>query len=285
MIPIGSVVFQVVSAPALNGEGWRQAGELGLALALSAVIGLEREIRQKNAGLRTHTLVGVGAALFMLISKYGFTDVLEPRLVVLDPSRMAAQVVTGVGFLGAGLIFVRRDSVRGLTTAAAIWVTAAVGSAAGAGLPILAVLTTGIYFLIAMAFPVAVRRLPRSATAISALRVRYPDGQGILRNVLREATTRGFAIDDIEAEVLGPGRSPSMCTASTRSPTWRLACLSWTEFTQSWPATSTSSTNDAMASTRRHHAAAAQPVCRTVRHGIAWPGTRAASSIGRAADS
>lgn len=63
---------------------------------------LEREIRQENAGLRTPTLVGVGAALFMLISKYGFTDVLEPRLVVLDPSRMAAQVVTGVGFLGPG---------------------------------------------------------------------------------------------------------------------------------------------------------------------------------------
>jgi len=92
---------------ALNGEGWRQAAELGLALALSAVIGLEREVRQKNAGLRTHTLVGVGAALFMLISKYGFTDVLEPRLVVLDPSRVAAQIVTGVGFLGAGIIFVR----------------------------------------------------------------------------------------------------------------------------------------------------------------------------------
>jgi putative Mg2+ transporter-C (MgtC) family protein len=98
-----------------------------LGLALSAVIGLEREIRQRNAGLWTHTLVGVGAALFMLISKYGFTDVLEPRLVVLDPSRVLAQIVTGVGFLGAGIIFVRGGSVRGLTTAAAIWVTAAVG--------------------------------------------------------------------------------------------------------------------------------------------------------------
>ena len=143
---------------ALNGEGWLQAGELGLALVLSALIGLEREVRQKNAGLRTHTLVGVGAALFMLISKYGFTDVLQPRLVVLDPSRVAAQIVTGVGFLGAGLIFVRRDSVRGLTTAASIWVTAAIGSAAGARLPllaVLAVLATGIYFLVAVAFPVA----------------------------------------------------------------------------------------------------------------------------------
>jgi putative Mg2+ transporter-C (MgtC) family protein len=198
MASLGAVATQ--AAGALNGEGWRQAAELGLALVLSAAIGLEREIRQKNAGLRTHTLVGVGAALFMLISKYGFTDVLEPRLVVLDPSRVAAQIVTGVGFLGAGLIFVRRDSVRGLTTAASIWVTAAIGSASGAGLPVLAALATGIYFVVALAFPLAARRLPRSATAVSALRVRYPDGHGILRDVLQEATARGFAIDDVSAQ-------------------------------------------------------------------------------------
>jgi putative Mg2+ transporter-C (MgtC) family protein len=90
------------TAHAVNAEGWLQAAELGLALVLSALIGLEREIRQKNAGLRTHTLVGVGAALFMLISKYGFTDVLQPRLVVLDPSRVAAQIVTGVGSWARG---------------------------------------------------------------------------------------------------------------------------------------------------------------------------------------
>jgi putative Mg2+ transporter-C (MgtC) family protein len=198
------------AAHSLNGEGWLQAAELGLALALSAAVGLEREIRQKNAGLRTHTLVGVGAALFMLISKYGFTDVLEPRLVVLDPSRVAAQIVTGVGFLGAGLIFVRRDSVRGLTTAASIWVTAAIGAASGAGLPVLAVLTTGIYFLVVLGFPLATRRLPRSATAISAVRVTYPDGRGILRDLLAEATTRGFAIDDIATERSGrDGQSES----------------------------------------------------------------------------
>ena len=147
-------------ANTLGGQGWRQAGELGAALLLSAAIGLEREIRQKDAGLRTHTLVGIGAALFMLISKYGFTDVLESRLVVLDPSRVAAQIVSGIGFLGAGLIFVRRDSVRGLTTAASIWVTAAVGAAAGAGLLVLAALTTGIYFVVTLVMPIARRRLP-----------------------------------------------------------------------------------------------------------------------------
>ena len=159
-------VLQAARPAVSGGEGWKQAGELGLALVLSAAIGLEREIRLKNAGLRTHTLVGVGAAVFMLISKYGFADVLQPGMVILDPSRVAAQIVTGVGFLGAGLIFVRRNSVRGLTTAAGVWVTAAVGSAAGAGLPILAILTTGIYLLVALAFPEVTRRLPRSATAV-----------------------------------------------------------------------------------------------------------------------
>jgi putative Mg2+ transporter-C (MgtC) family protein len=201
---------------ALSGEGWRQVGELGLALVLSAAIGLEREVRQKNAGLKTHTLVGVGAALFMLISKYGFTDVLEPRLVVLDPSRVAAQIVTGVGFLGAGLIFVRRDSVRGLTTAAAIWVTAAIGTASGAGLPVLAAVATAIYFLVAVLFPVGTRRLPRSATAVSALRVRYPDGHGILRDVLKEATTRGFTINDVATQALR--EAPSSASAAPDRP-------------------------------------------------------------------
>ncbi len=197
----------VAASSAANIEGWRQIAELGLALALSALIGLEREVRQKSAGLRTHTLVGVGAALFMLISKYGFNDVLQTGRVILDPSRVAAQIVTGVGFLGAGLIFVRRDSVRGLTTAAAIWVTAAIGAAAGAGLPVLAATTTAIYFVIALVFPEVTRRLPRSSTAISVLRVRYPDGRGVLRQLLQVATSQGFVIDEVStnAQAYGQG--------------------------------------------------------------------------------
>ena len=117
----------------VSGQGLRQFIELGLAFLLSAAIGLEREIRRKSAGLRTYTVVGTGAALFLLVSKYGFTDVLMKDLVVLDPSRVAAQIVTGIGFIGAGLIFVRRDSVHGLTTAASVWVTAAVGAAYAGG--------------------------------------------------------------------------------------------------------------------------------------------------------
>jgi putative Mg2+ transporter-C (MgtC) family protein len=206
---VGLVVPHLPAVSSPNVEGWRQASELGLALLLSALIGFERELRQKSAGLRTHTLVGVGAALFMLISKYGFNDVLEPGRVILDPSRVAAQIVTGVGFLGAGLIFVRRDSVRGLTTAAAIWVTAAVGAASGAGLPVLAAMTTGIYFVVALIFPAVTRRLPQSSTAISEIRVRYPDGRGILRQLLQLATDRGFVIDEVSTETLDHSRARS----------------------------------------------------------------------------
>src|SRR3954454_20557084 len=138
---------------------WDLLWRLGLALALSASIGLDRELRQKSAGLRTYTLVGLGSALFMLISKYGFFDVLG-RDVILDPSRVAAQIVSGIGFIGAGLIFVRRDAVRGLTTAAGVWVTTAVGMAAGAGLPVLAAAATIGYFIVVFAFPWLTSWLP-----------------------------------------------------------------------------------------------------------------------------
>jgi putative Mg2+ transporter-C (MgtC) family protein len=195
--------YQLAAGAGPNVEDWLQVGELALGFALSAIVGLEREIRQKSAGLRTHTLVGVGAALFMLISKYGFSDVLVPGQVIVDPSRVAAQIVSGIGFLGAGLIFVRRGSVRGLTTAASIWVTAAIGAAAGAGLPWLAIASTVGYLIIALALGPLTRRLPRSATAISTLRVSYPDGRGILRQVLRVTTEQGFAVDELTTQSAG----------------------------------------------------------------------------------
>lgn len=195
----------LAAGPTGNIEGLRQVGELGLGLLLSAVIGLEREVRQKSAGLRTHSLVGVGAALFMLISKYGFNDVLRTGQVIVDPSRVAAQIVTGIGFIGAGLIFIRRDSVHGLNTAASLWVTAAVGAACGAGLPLLAVAATAAYLIVALAFQYLSRRLPHSGTAISLLRVRYPDGQGTLRQVLQVATGCGFVVDELTTTGGGAG--------------------------------------------------------------------------------
>src|ERR1700743_754924 len=114
-----------------RGQAWLQFSELALAFVLSSLIGLEREFRAKSAGLRTHTVVGVAAALIMLVSKYGFGDTLLAYKVVLDPSRVAAQIVSGIGFIGGGLIFVHRDVVRGLTTAAISQIIIGTGRAAG----------------------------------------------------------------------------------------------------------------------------------------------------------
>jgi putative Mg2+ transporter-C (MgtC) family protein len=143
-----------------TGQGLSQFSELGIAFLLSAVIGLEREIRHKSAGLRTYTVVGTAAALFLLISKYGFTNVLSTDRIVLDPSRVAAQIVTGIGFIGAGLIFVRGDRVAGLTTAATVWLVTGIGMACGAGLPLLAAAATVAYFIVALVFPLLLRFLP-----------------------------------------------------------------------------------------------------------------------------
>ena len=139
--------------------------------------GLGAGASPKSAGLRTHTLVGVSAALFMLVSKYGFMDILANGRIVLDPSRVAAQVVSGIGFIGGGIIFMRRDVVRGLTTAASIWLTAALGMACGAGLPILAVATTIGHFVIMLVFPKLVRRLPRPRRVATEIQISYDDGR------------------------------------------------------------------------------------------------------------
>jgi putative Mg2+ transporter-C (MgtC) family protein len=143
-----------------DGQGMKQVVELGSAFVLSAAIGLERELKHKSAGLRTYTVVGTTAALFLLISKYGFTDVLANGRIVLDPSRVAAQIVTGIGFIGAGLIFVEGNRVKGLTTAATVWLVTGVGMACGGGLLLLALAVTSLYFAVAFLFPILIRFLP-----------------------------------------------------------------------------------------------------------------------------
>ncbi|GAB3582776.1 MgtC/SapB family protein [Amycolatopsis endophytica] len=200
-----------------TGQGWQQVGELVLALVLCSLIGLERELKQKSAGLRTHTLVGVGAALFLLVSKYGFTDVLEQGRIVLDPSRVAAQIVSGIGFIGGGLIFVRRDVVRGLTTAAVVWMSVAVGCACAAGLPLLALVVTAAHFLVVYGYPPLVRVLTRSSPATATVRLTYRDGEGALRRILELATRSGYSVEqartarhdedrliDLRMRLLGP---------------------------------------------------------------------------------
>lgn len=188
----------------MHGQGWLQLGELALAFVLSALVGLEREMRQKAAGLRTYSLVGVSAALFMLISKYGFDSVLESGRVVVDPSRVTAQVVSGIGFIGGGVIFMRRNVVRGLTTAASVWLTAALGMACGAGLPVLAVATTAGHFLVMLVFPkVVARYLPQERRTATKLRIHYEDRRGRLRAILVACSELRFAIDHVEVERAG----------------------------------------------------------------------------------
>lgn len=130
------------SVPTL--DWWEVLLRLALAAALGAAIGLEREIREREAGLRTHLLVSLGSALFTITSAYGFHAFLASgqSVVRADPTRIAAQIVTGIGFLGAGAIIRQGLSVRGLTTAATLWVVAAIGLAAGAGYYSAAVIST-----------------------------------------------------------------------------------------------------------------------------------------------
>ena len=175
-------------------DQWGVLAPLGLALLLCSLIGVERELAAKSAGLRTHTLVGVGSAAFMLVSKYGFDDLIGVDNISIDPSRVAAQIVSGIGFIGGGLIFVRRDAVRGLTTAATVWTAAAVGMAAGSGMPVLAAAGTAVHYLVTRGYRPLARRLARSSGAPRALHVVYADRQGVLRQVLTVCTERGFAV-------------------------------------------------------------------------------------------
>ena len=130
-----------------------------IAALLGGAIGLEREYRAKEAGFRTHFLVALGAALFMILSAHGFEGVLTTENHRLDVSRIAAQVVSGIGFIGAGTIIFQKHAVRGLTTAAGLWVTAAIGMAAGAGLFLLSTATTLLVLLCLEAQNVLLRRL------------------------------------------------------------------------------------------------------------------------------
>ena len=113
---------------------WDFILRLFIAGALGAVIGLDREYRAKEAGYRTHFLVSLGSALIMIVSQYGFMEIIKIEGIDLDPSRVAAQVVSGIGFIGAGTIIFQKQIVRGLTTAAGIWATSGIGLAVGAGM-------------------------------------------------------------------------------------------------------------------------------------------------------
>ena len=138
---------------------------LGLAAICGGLIGLERERLERAAGLRTHALVSVGSALVMIVSTYGFPAATNGIDMVLDPSRIAAQVISGIGFLGAGVIIFRDNVVRGLTTAATVWAVAGLGLACGAGLWAVAICATAFMLVIQAGLKPVERRLFRHHAA------------------------------------------------------------------------------------------------------------------------
>jgi putative Mg2+ transporter-C (MgtC) family protein len=170
---------------------------LAIAVALCGAIGLERESRDQVAGLRTHILVGVGAALFTLVSAYGFSEFGTAR----DPTRIAAQIVSGIGFLGAGAILRQGFNVRGLTTAATLWVVAAIGMACGAGYYFGAAVTAAAVLVALILFrrlrPVLMSRLRTDFVLVDLGLV--PDGP--IGKVFGELGRRGATVTGMDTEI------------------------------------------------------------------------------------
>jgi len=175
---------------------------IGLAAALGASIGLERELREREAGLRTHLLVALGAALFTIVSAHAWSgwNFSNSSGVVFDPTRIAAQIVTGVGFLGAGAIIRQGLTVRGLTTAATLWAVAAIGMAVGAGFYSAAVITTVV--VIVSLWPlriVAYRIFTRFRPEERPLEIELPSGASA-REVLAAVEDLGGDVESFQLE-------------------------------------------------------------------------------------
>jgi putative Mg2+ transporter-C (MgtC) family protein len=184
---------------------------LSVAAVLGGAIGLERELRERQAGLRTHLVVCVGSALFTLVSAYGFHDFLVSggAIVRTDPTRIAAQIVSGIGFLGAGAIITQGLSVRGLTTAATLWLVAAIGMAVGAGFYSAAVITTaGGLLTLGPLRVIAFRLTSRYRPEIERLLVEIPAG-GSPGAVLEAVERSGGRVVALEIAQEGDRRSIS----------------------------------------------------------------------------
>lgn len=159
---------------------------IGLACLCGAVIGIERTVRLKEAGIRTHTIVALGAALMMVVSKYGFTDAYLYG-GSFDASRIASTIVTGISFLGAGVIFVRGSAIRGLTTSAGIWTTAGIGMALGAGMYEVGLAAAGMLILLQIVLHRFVGGLDgMTITEVSVTMPCAPDSIGRVKGLLAQ---------------------------------------------------------------------------------------------------
>ena len=201
---------------------------LGVAALLGALVGFERERLERAAGIRTHAIVALASALVIIVSAFGFDDVLgKGQNIVLDPSRVAAQVVSGIGFLGAGVIILRKNTVQGLTTAASVWAVAAIGLASGAGLLLTAAVTT-LFVLTIQAGPRPLGRPFFSHHSPQQITLRVPRGNGTLAAVesavapsklqlrgLRVRPARGATEDKVELDFsnVSPGRAVQLLDA------------------------------------------------------------------------
>lgn len=161
---------------------------LSIALLLGGAIGIEREFRSKDAGFRTHFLVAIGSALFCIVSQYGFAIDLK------DSSRVAAQVVSGIGFLGAGIIIFQKNMVRGLTTAAGLWVTAAIGLACGTGMFVVAAITTG---MVLVGLEILNELIPRIGTT-SVVMTFSSTSKDSVKRVIRQIKNEGIELSSYE---------------------------------------------------------------------------------------
>ena len=175
-----------------------------IAALLGGIIGLEREYRAKEAGFRTHFLVALGSALFMVVSQYGFAEILRYPGVSLDPSRIAAQVVSGIGFIGAGTIIFQKHVVRGLTTAAGLWVTSAIGLACGAGMYIISITAT---ILVLLCLETIYFILNRFGSRNIAITFTSPDRESI-RQIIKSLRKEG---SDIASYDMKEQCSPTGC--------------------------------------------------------------------------
>jgi putative Mg2+ transporter-C (MgtC) family protein len=180
-------------------ELWEGLLRLGLAALLAGAIGIERELREQEAGLRTHMLVCVGATMFMLVGVYGWSDYrLGNQIgVVVDPSRVASYVVSGIGFLGAGAIIRHGINVRGLTTAASLWVVAAIGVAVGAGMYAFAVATTALVILALWPLSQVKRLLAARADETRRLAVTLGQDASVV-SALAAIEESGFELESVE---------------------------------------------------------------------------------------
>ncbi|MCO5177563.1 MAG: MgtC/SapB family protein [Thermomicrobiales bacterium] len=178
----------------------QEAGlRLLVAATLGSLIGLDRERSDRAAGLRTHALVATASALIMIVSAFGFDDAVQSGSIVLDPSRVAAQVVSGVGFLGAGVIILRQNIVRGLTTAAGVWAVAGIGLAAGSGLFAVSIIATSVFLIILVGLRPLEQAFFASKRSVH-VSIQANRHQDLLIQVEQEATAAGLEIQLVSVE-------------------------------------------------------------------------------------